>query len=62
MRDAKTGFEIRVNGIPRTFRDRRDMASDAARLLKSKNAKELVEILDRSTGRKAVMLEDGRLG
>ena len=61
MQVAKTGFEIRVNGTPRTFRDRKDMAYDAARLLKTKNPRAIIEIVDCSTGLKSVMLEDGRL-
>jgi hypothetical protein len=60
--DPKLGFEILINGTPRTFRDRKDTAYDAARVIKSKNPKGLVEIWDRSTGQKAVMLIDGRLG
>jgi hypothetical protein len=59
--DPKLGFEILINGTPRTFRDRKDTAYDAARVLKSKNAKEVVEIVDRSTGQRLVMLIDGRL-
>jgi len=46
----KLGFDILINGTPRTFRDRKDTAYDAARLLKTKNAKEVVEIVDCSTG------------
>lgn len=34
--DAQTGFDILIDGVPRIFRDRRDMAYEAARLLKSK--------------------------
>jgi hypothetical protein len=60
--DPKLGFDILKNGTPRTFRDRKDIAYDAARLLKSKNPKELIEVTDRSTGQKSVMLPDGRLG
>jgi hypothetical protein len=29
--DPKLGFEILINGTPRTFRDRKDTAYDAAR-------------------------------
>jgi hypothetical protein len=61
MRD-KEGFEIRHNGVPRTFRDKREMAFDAARYAKSKARGEIIEIIDRSTGAKLVMLEDGRTG
>jgi hypothetical protein len=30
-------FEIRIDGTPRSYRDRKDYAMEAARLLKSKN-------------------------
>ena len=56
------GFEILHNGVPRTFRDKRETAFDAARYAKSKARGELIEIVDRSTGTKLVMLEDGRTG
>ena len=30
-------FEIRIDGTPRTYRDRKDFAMEAGRLLKSKS-------------------------
>jgi len=57
----QTGFDILINGIPRTFRDRRDIAYEAARFLKSKNRDAIVEIVDCSTGQKTIVQEDGRL-
>jgi hypothetical protein len=48
--------------VPRTFRDKRDTAFHAARYAKSKARGEIIEIVDRSTGVKLVMLEDGRTG
>ena len=57
----RTGFEILINGVPRTFRDRQDTAYEAARFLKSKNPTAIIEIVDCSTGQKSIMLEDGRL-
>jgi hypothetical protein len=59
MRDNE-GFEIRHNGVPRTFRDKRDTAFEAARYAKTKSRGEIIEIVDRSTGTMLVMLEDGR--
>jgi hypothetical protein len=56
------GFEIRHNGIPRTFRDRREIAFEAARYIKSRNPADIIEIVDLSTGTKMVMLADGRAG
>ena len=56
------GYEIRHNGVPRTFRDTRETAFEAARYAKSKARGEIIEIVDRSTGTKLIMLEDGRTG
>jgi hypothetical protein len=35
-------FEIRIDGTPRTYRDRKDYAMEAARFIKSKNPHSLV--------------------
>jgi hypothetical protein len=56
------GFEIRHNGVPRTFRDTKTAAYDAARFAKGNARGDIIEIVDRSTGQKLVMLEDGRTG
>ena len=56
------GFEIRHNGVPRSFRDTKDAAFEAARYAKGKARGEIIEIIDRSTGVKLMMLEDGRTG
>jgi hypothetical protein len=48
--------------VPRSFRDNRETAFEAARYVKSKARGELIEIVDRSTDTKLVMLEDGRTG
>jgi hypothetical protein len=61
MRDGH-GYQILHNGVPRTFRDNRETAFEAARFAKSKARGELIEIVDRSTGTKLVMFEDGRTG
>jgi len=47
------GFEIRHNGVPRTFRDRKDVAANSA---------DIIEIVDCSTGTNVIMLADGRTG
>jgi hypothetical protein len=36
-------FEIRIDGTPRTYRDRKDFAIGAARFLKSKSPHSMVE-------------------
>jgi hypothetical protein len=56
------GFEFRHNGVPRTFRDKREMAYEAARFAKSKAKGEIIELIDRSTGAKLILPEDGRAG
>jgi hypothetical protein len=61
LRDDE-GFEILIDGTPRTFRDAKDNAYSAARLLKRSNRNNIIEVHDRSTGAKVIMLEDGRTG
>ena len=61
LRDNQ-GYDILVNGIPRTFRDAKEIAYDAARVIKRRNKGDIVEIVDRSTGAKLIMLQDGRTG
>ena len=39
-------FEIRIDGTPRSYRDRKDFAMEAARLIKSKNPQSMVEVKD----------------
>ena len=51
-------FEIRHNGVPRSYRDVKAVAYEAARLARCKTDK--IEIVDMDTGDKVVMLEDGR--
>jgi hypothetical protein len=36
-------FEIRIDGTPRTYRDRKDYALEAARIIKSNNPHSMVE-------------------
>jgi len=43
-------FEIRIDGTPRTYRDRKDYAMEAARLLNSKNPHGMVEVKDLRSG------------
>jgi hypothetical protein len=48
------------NGIRRTFRDRKAIAYEAARVAKTEHPGDLIEIVDRSNGIKMLMLPDGR--
>ena len=43
-------FEICIDGTPRTYRDRKDYAMEAARLLKSKQPHSMVEVRDLQSG------------
>jgi hypothetical protein len=56
------GYEIWHNGVPRTFRDRKEIAYEAARFAKAKAKGDIIQILDCSTGAKTIVLADGRLG
>ena len=40
-------FEIRIDHTPRTYRDRRDFAMEAASFLKFRNPHSVVEVKDR---------------
>ena len=42
------GFDILHNGVPRTFRDRKATAHEAARFAKARFRADIIEILDRS--------------
>jgi hypothetical protein len=61
MRDTE-GFDILHNNVLRTFRDRKETAHETARFAKSRNRGDIVEIVDRATGEKRIMLEDARTG
>jgi hypothetical protein len=43
-------FEIRIDGTPRTYLDRKDLAMQAAEYLKSRNPHSIVEIKDLQNG------------
>ena len=47
---AGAQFEIRIDGTPRSYRDRKDYAMEAARLIKSKNPHSMVEVKDLRPG------------
>jgi hypothetical protein len=62
MMPDKEGFEIIVNGVTRTYRDRRDIAYEAARYMKERHPRDFVEVRDVATGTKLIVFEDGRVG
>jgi hypothetical protein len=43
-------FEIRIGGTPRSYRDRKDYAMEAARLINSKNPHSIAEVKDLKIG------------
>ena len=43
-------YEISIDGIPRTYRDREDIALQTARFLKSRNPQSVVKLKDLQTG------------
>ena len=59
---ANGGYEIWHDGVPRTFRDRKEIAYEAALFAKAKAKSDIIEIVDCSTGEKTIVLTDGRLG
>ena len=48
-------FEISIDGVPRTYRDRKDLALLAAQILKSKNPNSVVRLKDLQTGEEIVI-------
>jgi len=54
-------YEIRHNNVPRSYRDQKSVAFEAARFAKKRCKEEIVEIVDMDTGAKILMLEDGRI-
>ena len=43
-------FEISIDGVPRTYRDQKDLALLAAQILKSKNPNSVVKLKDLKSG------------
>ena len=56
----REGYEIRHNGVPRTFRDVKAVAFEAARLAKALHPADIIEVVDLAIGSKILMLDDGR--
>ena len=48
-------FEISIDGVPRTYRDRKDIASLAVQILKSRNPNSVVRLKDLKTGKETVV-------
>ena len=48
-------FEISIDGVPRTYRDRQDIALQTARFLKSRNPHSVVKIRGIQSGEETVV-------
>jgi hypothetical protein len=48
-------YEISIDGVPRTYRDRKDIAVQTARLVKSRNPNSVVKMRDLRTGEETVV-------
>ena len=48
-------YEISVDGVPRSYRDRHDIALQTSRLLKSRNPHSVVKLKDLQTGEETVV-------
>jgi hypothetical protein len=53
-------FEISVDGVPRTYRDRKDLALLAAQILKSRNPNSAIKLKDLQTGEEIVIAFKGK--
>jgi hypothetical protein len=52
-------FEISIDGVPRTYRDRKDLALLAAQILKSRNPNSVVKLKDLQTGEEIIIAFKG---
>ena len=48
-------FELSVDGVPRSYRDRKDLALQGAQILKSRNPNSVVRMKDLQTGEEIVI-------
>ena len=48
-------FEISIDGVPRTYRDQKDLALLAAQILKSRNPNSVIKVKDLKTGKETVI-------
>jgi len=48
-------FELSVDGVPRSYRDRKDLALQGAQILKSRNRNSVVRLKDLQTGKETVI-------
>jgi hypothetical protein len=55
LKNPGTQYEISVDGVPRTHRERPDIALQTARFLKSQNPNSVVKMKDLRTGEETVV-------
>ncbi len=48
-------FELSVDGVPRSYRDRKDLALQSAQILKSRNPNSAVKLKDLESGEDIVI-------
>jgi hypothetical protein len=48
-------FELSIDGVPRTYRDQKELALLAAQILKSRNPNSVVRLKDLNTGEEIVI-------
>ena len=48
-------FEISIDGIPRTYRDQKDIALQSAQFLKTRNPNSVVKLKDLKTGEEIII-------
>jgi hypothetical protein len=48
-------FQLSVDGVPRSYRDRKDLALQGAQILKSRNPNSVVKLKDLQTGEEFVI-------
>jgi hypothetical protein len=48
-------FEISIDGVPRTYRDRKDLALRSAQVLNSRNPNSVIRLKDLKTGEEIVI-------
>ena len=48
-------FEISIDGVPRTYWDRKDFALESAQFLKSRNPNSVVKLKDLQTGEEIIV-------
>ena len=52
-------FEVSIDGVPRTYRDQKDLALLAAQILKSKNLNSVIRLKDLKIGEEIVIAFKG---